>query len=87
MLRRGAQVEVFYRAWEDGDEQQDEWHAAAPPLASASAGSASASASARGEAQALLRLTAGWIAASVVEDFHPSVGGGGDADGRDGNQQ
>eukprot|EP01043_Picozoa_sp_COSAG02_P003420 COSAG02_NODE_83_length_39665_cov_25.213719_19_plen_226_part_00 len=64
-LQRGSAVEVFYRAWADSDgDQRHEWHADR-----AAAGSA-------GVASPPLRLTAGWVAASVLEDCRTSEGAG-----------
>ena len=64
-LKRGAPVEVFYRAWADSDgDQSTEWHADTAAARSAADGSLP------------LRLTAGWVAASVLEDCRSPGGAG-----------
>lgn len=66
VLPRGALVEVFYRAWADSDgDQVHEWHADNVRFA----GSADV-------ASMPVRLTAGWVAASVLEDCRSSEGAG-----------
>ena len=65
VLQRGSAVEVFYCAWADSDgDQRVEWHA---DIAASSHyhGSCQASGAA---AASLLRLTAGWVPATVLED-------------------
>ena len=65
VLQRGAPVEVFYRAWADSDsDQSTEWHADTAAARSAA------------DASLPLRLTAGWVKASVLEDCRSAGGAG-----------
>lgn len=73
VLQRGSAVEVFYCAWADSDgDQRVEWHAGLAASNHSHGSYQASNAAAADDAASMLRLTAGWVAATVLEDCRPA---------------